>query len=144
MKKNIITLDQMIEEHYGKLGSASRNEFEWGAQLFKISAMIKIARQKLRLTQEEFADLLGMKRSTVANIETGRAEVPVFTYPKLDELGIQKFIGNPDAEEPIRPRATRRQIRLLIDMLAEQGVSEALKLAAKAELYAALDLLGKI
>jgi DNA-binding transcriptional regulator YiaG len=55
MKKNITTLDQLIEEHYGKVGSASRNEFEWGAQLFKISAMIKIARQNLKLTQREFA-----------------------------------------------------------------------------------------
>ena len=107
------------------------------------AAAFKLLRKYRGMTQEEFADLLGMKRSTVANIETGRAEVPAFTYAKLDELGIQKFIGNPYAEEPIRPRATRRQIRLLIDMLAEQGVSESLKSSAKAELYAALDLLGE-
>lgn len=108
------------------------------------AAAFKLLRKYRGMTQEEFADLLGLRRSTVANIETGRGDVPAFTYAKLDELGIQKFIGNPDAEEPIRPRATRRQIRLLIDMLAEHGVSEALKLNAKAELYAALDLLGKI
>lgn len=106
------------------------------------AAAFKLLRKYRGMTQEEFADLLGMKRSTVANIKTGRADVPTFTYAKLDELGIQKFIGTPYAEEPIRPRATRMQIRLLIDMLAEQGVSEPLKSSAKAELYAALDLLG--
>ncbi len=75
MKKNITTLDQMIEEHYGKVGSSSRNEFEWGAQLFKISAMIKIARQKLQLTQEEFA-------------ENNLAEIRISTLQKIVELGL--------------------------------------------------------
>ncbi len=88
MKKNITTLDQLIEEHYGKKGSASRNEFEWGAQLFKISAMIKIARQKLQLTQEEFAEKCGTSRYNISLAENNLAEIRISTLQKIVELGL--------------------------------------------------------
>ena len=88
MKKNITTLDQMIEEHYGKVGSASRNEFEWGAQLFKISTLIKIARQKLQLTQEEFAKKCGTSRFSISLAENNLAEIRISTLQKIVELGL--------------------------------------------------------
>ena len=88
MKKNITTLDQMIEEHYGKVGSASRNEFEWGAQLFKISAMIKIARQKLKMTQEEFAVKCGTSKYIISIAENNLVEIRISTLQKIVELGL--------------------------------------------------------
>lgn len=88
MKKNITTLDQMIEEHYGKAGSASRNEFEWGAQLFKISAMIKIARQKLKMTQEELAEKCGTNKGYISKVENNLKEIRISTLQKIVELGL--------------------------------------------------------
>jgi HTH-type transcriptional regulator/antitoxin HipB len=36
-KKNLKTLDQFIEEQYGKKGTAKRDKFESGYESFKIS-----------------------------------------------------------------------------------------------------------
>jgi HTH-type transcriptional regulator / antitoxin HipB len=88
MKNNITTLDQMIEEHYGRKGSASRNEFEWGAQLFKISAMIKIARQNLKLTQREFAKKCNTSRYSISMAENNLAEIRISTLQKIVEFGL--------------------------------------------------------
>ena len=77
MKSNLKTLDQLIEETYGKLGSPSRNKFEWGAQLFKISALIKIARHKLQLTQKEFAIKCGTSKYAISIAEN----LPSWLYP---------------------------------------------------------------
>ena len=108
------------------------------------AAAFKLLRKYHGKNQEEFGEILGLNRQTIANVESLRQRVPSSALEKLDELGIQKFIGNTDTEEPIRPRATKNQIRILIDLLAEAEVPDSLKLAAKAELYSILDLTQKV
>jgi HTH-type transcriptional regulator / antitoxin HipB len=88
MKSNLKTLDQLIEETYGKIGSPSRNEFEWGAQLFKISALIKIARHNLRLTQKEFAIKCGTSNYAISIAENNLIEIRISTLQKIVELGL--------------------------------------------------------
>ena len=88
MKPNLKTLDQLIEETYGKLGSPSRNKFEWGAQLFKISAMIKGARHKLKLTQKEFAIICGTSKYAISIAENNLVEIRISTLQKIIELGL--------------------------------------------------------
>ena len=88
MKSNLKTLDQLIEETYGKKGSPSRNEFEWGAQLFKISALIKIARHKLKLTQKEFAIKCGTSTHSISIAENKLIELRISTLQKIVELGL--------------------------------------------------------
>ena len=88
MKSNLKTLNQLIEETYGKVGSPSRNEFEWGAQLFKISALIKIARQNLKLTQREFAKKCNTSRYSISMAENNLAEIRISTLQKIVELGL--------------------------------------------------------
>ena len=55
MKKNITTLDEMIDKHYGKKGTKKRVEFEKGFENFKIGVMLQQARLKKGMTQEQLA-----------------------------------------------------------------------------------------
>ena len=88
MKSNLKTLDELIEETYGNIGSPSRNEFEWGAQLFKISAMIKVARLNLKLTQKEFAIKCVTSKYAISIAENNLVEIRISTLQKIVELGL--------------------------------------------------------
>ncbi|WP_096203200.1 helix-turn-helix transcriptional regulator [Bacillus sp. FJAT-45350] len=46
----------------------------------KIAALIKKRRQELNLTQQQFADLIGKRKSTIGRIEAS------ITIPRLDTL----------------------------------------------------------
>ena len=61
MKKraSTITLDQMKEKFYGKKGTAKRDQLEAGYEEFKVGFMIREARLKSGLTQQELADKVG-------------------------------------------------------------------------------------
>src|SRR6478736_3897307 len=66
---NIKTLDQFKDQHYGKVGTAERDELESGFENFKIGAMIHEARIKKGLTQEELAIKVGTTKSYISKIE---------------------------------------------------------------------------
>jgi transcriptional regulator with XRE-family HTH domain len=50
--------------------------------------MIKIARQKLQLTQEEFAEKCGTSRYSISLAENNLAEIRISTLQKIIELGL--------------------------------------------------------
>ena len=52
-KKNIKSLDQFIEEQYGKKGIPKREKFDKGFESFKLGYMIQQARLEKGMTQEE-------------------------------------------------------------------------------------------
>lgn len=54
-KCNLKTLDQFVDEQYGKKGTPKRDQFEKGYESFKIGVLIQQARLERGLTQEELA-----------------------------------------------------------------------------------------
>ena len=53
-KKNILkTLDQFVDEQYGKKGTIKRDKFEEGFESFKLGFLLQQARLEKGLTQEE-------------------------------------------------------------------------------------------
>ena len=50
--------------------------------------MIKIARQKLKMTQEEFAEKCGTSRYSISIAENNLAEIRISTLQKIVELGL--------------------------------------------------------
>ena len=65
---------------------------------------IKILRNQLELTQQEFADRLGVKRGTIANYELGRNE-PIDAVVTLicHEFNVDRVWLETGAGEPFRP-----------------------------------------
>ncbi len=87
-KNNILTLEQFKDKHYGKLGTAKRDELEAGYENFKIGALIHEARVEKGLTQEQLAEKVGTTKSYISKIENNVKEVRISTLQKIVELGL--------------------------------------------------------
>jgi ribosome-binding protein aMBF1 (putative translation factor) len=87
-KDNIMTLEQFKDKHYGKRGTAKRDELEAGYENFKIGALIHEARLEKGLTQEELAEKVGTTKSYISKIENNIKEVRLSTLQRIVELGL--------------------------------------------------------
>jgi len=87
-KNNIVTLDQFKDKHYGKRGTAKRDELEAGYESFKIGALLHEARLEKGLTQEELAERVGTTKSYISKIENDIKEVRISTLQKIVKVGL--------------------------------------------------------
>ena len=87
-KSNTITLDQFKDKHYGKRGTAKREELEAGYENFKLGALLHDARLEKGLTQEELAQKVGTTKSYISKIENNVKEVRISTLQKIVEIGL--------------------------------------------------------
>jgi ribosome-binding protein aMBF1 (putative translation factor) len=87
-KDNILTLEQFKDKHYGKRGTAKREELEAGYENFKIGALIHEARIEKGLTQEELAEKVGTTKSYISKIENNVKEVRISTLQRIVEIGL--------------------------------------------------------
>ena len=89
-KKNstMKTLDNLIEEEYGKEGTAKRDKFEEGYESFKVGFLIQQARIEKGLTQQELADKCGTNKGYISKIENNLKEVRISTLQKIVKLGL--------------------------------------------------------
>ena len=92
-KIELISLETLIEEKYGKPGTASREKFEADALAFRLGVMLKQARKDLGITQEELANRTGTKKSYISRIERGLSDIQVSTYHKLIAIGLGKQLN---------------------------------------------------
>jgi len=91
MKKknpNTKSLDSLKVRYYGKEGSAARKESDKGYEEFKLGFMVREARIKSGLTQQELADKVGTSKSYISKIENNIKEVRISTLKKIVELGL--------------------------------------------------------
>lgn len=86
-KRNILTLEQFKDKHYGKPGKAKRDQLEAGYENFKIGVLLQEARHKKGLTQEELAEKVGTTKSYISKIENNIKEVRISTLQKIVKLG---------------------------------------------------------
>jgi len=89
--KNIKTLSDLKEQHFGKIGTPTRDELEDGYEDFKIGFILQEARLKKGLTQQQLADKVGTSKSYISKIENNVKEARLSTLKKIVELG---FGGN--------------------------------------------------
>lgn len=85
-KNNTVTLDQFKNKHYGKLGTAKRDQLESGYSNFKIGALIHEARLEKGLTQEELADKVGTTKSYISKSRTTLKKLVFQHFKKLLNL----------------------------------------------------------
>jgi len=87
-KNRLKSLDQHIEEQYGKRGTAKRDKFEKGYESFRLGIILQQARLKKGLTQGELADKIGTTKSYISKIENDVKEVRISTLMKIVEKGL--------------------------------------------------------
>jgi DNA-binding XRE family transcriptional regulator len=91
MSKNystIKTLDHLIDEEYGKIGTSKRDKFEEGYESFKVGFLIQQARIEKGLTQQELAEKCGTNKGYISKIENDLKEVRISTLQKIVKLGL--------------------------------------------------------
>lgn len=87
-KNNIKSLDQFIDEQYGKKGTKKRDKFEKGYEAFKLGFLIQQARLQKGMTQEQLAEKSGTNKGYISKIENDIKEVRISTLQKIVELGL--------------------------------------------------------
>ena len=87
-KKNTKSLDQFIDEQYGKKDTSKRKKFDKGYESFKLGFMIQQARLEKGMTQEELAEKCGTNKGYISKIENDIKEVRISTLQKIVELGL--------------------------------------------------------
>ena len=83
-----MTLENFKDKHYGKPGTANRDELEAGYESSRIGAMIQEARIQKGLTQAQLAEKVGTTKSYISKIENNLKEVRLSTLRKIVELGL--------------------------------------------------------
>ena len=87
-KSNLKSIDQFVEERYGKKGTPKRDKLDKGYELFKIGVLLQQASLKKGLTQEELADRCGTNKGNISKIENDIREVRISTLQKSVEDGL--------------------------------------------------------
>ena len=87
-KSNLKSIDQFVDEQYGKKGTTKRNKFEKGYEAFKLGFILQQARLEKGLTQEELAEKCGTNKGYISKIENNIKEVRISTLQKIVELGL--------------------------------------------------------
>ena len=91
--KDITTFDEHIDKEYGKIGSKRRTDFEIKAKAFAIGEILKDARKKANMTQEDLARKTGTRKSFISRIENGHSDIQLSTLYKLVEIGFEKKVN---------------------------------------------------
>jgi HTH-type transcriptional regulator / antitoxin HipB len=87
-KNSLKSLDQFIDDQYGKRGAPKREKFEKGYQEFKLGALIHEARIEKGLTQEELAERCGTNKAYISKVENNIKDVRVSTLQRIIEVGL--------------------------------------------------------
>lgn len=80
-------LEELKKKYYGEVGSEKRDKLEDGYKNFKIGVLLKEARLKSGLTQQELADKVGTTKSYISKIENDVKEARISTLKKIVEMG---------------------------------------------------------
>ena len=84
-KIKTVSLDKIKDDLIGKKGTPKRDQYEIELQLDLIGEMIKRARKKRNLTQEELGELVGVQKAQISKLENGMSNVTIGTILKVFE-----------------------------------------------------------
>jgi len=82
------SFNELLDIKYGKVGTPERDAFDNRSKSFMIGELIKDARIKAKITQEELALKTGTKKSYISRVENGKIDIQVSTLYKILEEGL--------------------------------------------------------
>ncbi|WP_106484334.1 helix-turn-helix domain-containing protein [Bacteroides sp. Marseille-P3684] len=92
-KMNFTPADEMKDELWGPIGTPERDAMEAqlkeDIQAYFVGEAIKKARLQQNLTQEELGERIGVKRSQICKLESGKSSMTLSTMSRVFQaLGI--------------------------------------------------------
>ena len=88
MKSNIKTWSEIKEEKYGKIGTPRRDELVRDFETFKIGYLLREAREKKNMTQEELGSKVSKKRTYISRVENNGSNMTLKTLYDIVEKGL--------------------------------------------------------
>ena len=82
-KMNLTSIEDLITEDLGAIGTPAREQFEMECDAFIIGERLKGERLRAGLTQEQLAEKIGTKKSFISRVERGHADIQISTLVKL-------------------------------------------------------------
>lgn len=67
----LINANELLDQEFGKEGSASRNKFKEEAYTFYLSEILKSRRKELKLSKRELAEKIGKQKPYISRVESG-------------------------------------------------------------------------
>jgi len=85
MKKKMktYTLDEVIDKHIGKAGTANRERFERELHMDLVGELIREARLRRKLTQAELGKLVGVQKAQISKLENNGSNVTIDTILRV-------------------------------------------------------------
>ena len=83
LKQELPTMNDFLNQKYGKLGSATRENFNAEALAYYYGELIKEKRKEKKWTQQDLADKIGKERSYIAKIEQGKTDLQVSNFIQI-------------------------------------------------------------
>jgi DNA-binding XRE family transcriptional regulator len=77
------TIDEMIDAFVGKKGTKERHRFDYKLEMALLGSMIKSARKKRNLTQEQLATLAGLQKSRISKLENSANSATIGTIIRI-------------------------------------------------------------
>ena len=81
--KKITSFSTHLDKQYGVVGTKSRAVFESEFENFKLGTMIREARKKAQLTQDQLARKIQTKRSFISRVEHDASDVRFSTLRRI-------------------------------------------------------------
>ena len=91
--KNITTFDEHLDQRYGTIGTIKRTNFEIKAKAFAIGEILRDARKRADMTQEQLAKKTGTRKSFISRIENGHSDIQLSTLFRIVEIGFEKTLN---------------------------------------------------
>ena len=85
---NITSLDEILDNKYGKRGNEKREKWEQEFESFRLGVLLEEARIKLGMTQEELAEKCGTNKSYISRIENNASDIRLSTLMKIIQQGL--------------------------------------------------------
>ena len=84
------TTNQLLDEKYGKHGTASRESFNERKMAWYYGDILRERRKELKLTQKQLAQKIGKEQSYIARVEKGEADIQLSSFFRIARaLGIE-------------------------------------------------------
>src|ERR1035437_1091555 len=86
--KDIKTLDEILDNKYGKKGNPKREKWEQEFEAFKLGVLLEEARIKLNMTQEELAQKCGTNKAYISRIANNASDIRLSTLMRIIQQGL--------------------------------------------------------
>ncbi|MGB0880175.1 MAG: helix-turn-helix domain-containing protein [Polaribacter sp.] len=86
--KKLTSFDDHLDEQYGEIGTESREKFEEEFETFRIGFLIKEARKKQQLTQQQLAEKVGTTKNYISRIENNASDIQLSTLMRIIREGL--------------------------------------------------------